>query len=213
MMPVSTYDWTDPLSQPLYWFGLLQPPEPPSITWTVDRTRGFLMPYTEGAEELDLCPEFSLAQDRLLLIYGRATGGYAYNYQHLGPGVNRDWMTLQLTTPVTHQLRDVEKSSATITFADSAHVRWWWPASDTEPLMGENFYLEPPSSRYPTVHFRHVSSTANVAFLDGHVETRKPDVVDVPSWWPQAAADLRSNKRIFDVGVNDEFFDRRKGAY
>src|SRR5262245_5009662 len=79
LMPVSTYDWTDPASDPLYWFGLLQPPIPPSTTWTVDRTRGFLMPYIEVNQALDQCPEFSLAHDRFELIYGKATAGSAYN--------------------------------------------------------------------------------------------------------------------------------------
>jgi prepilin-type N-terminal cleavage/methylation domain-containing protein/prepilin-type processing-associated H-X9-DG protein len=213
LMPVSTYDWTDPVSEPLFWFGLLQPPIPPSTTWTVDRTRGLLMPYTEVNQALDQCPEFSLAQDRFQLIYGKATAGYAYNYHYLGPGINRDWMTGQLIPPVTYQLRDVEKTSGTVAFADSAHIRWWWPASPTQPSLEENFYLEPPSSQYPTVHFRHVGNTANALFLDGHVETRKPDVVDVPSWWPQPAANLRTEKTVFDLGVNDELFDRRKGGY
>jgi prepilin-type N-terminal cleavage/methylation domain-containing protein/prepilin-type processing-associated H-X9-DG protein len=213
LMPVSTYDWTDPSSEPLYWFGLLQPPIPPSTTWTVDRTRGFLMPYTEVNQALDQCPEFSLVQNRFELIYGKATAGYAYNYQYLGPGIVRDWMTGQLIPPVTYQLRDVEKTSATIVFADSAHIRWWWPASATNPLLEENFYLEPPSSQYPTVHFRHVGNTANVVFLDGHVDTRKPDIIDVPGWWPQPAANLRNEKHVFDLGVNDELFDRSKAGY
>jgi prepilin-type processing-associated H-X9-DG protein/prepilin-type N-terminal cleavage/methylation domain-containing protein len=213
LMPVSTYDWTDPVSEPLFWFGLLQPPVPPSTTWTVDRTRGFLMPYTEVNQALDLCPEFSFAQKSFHAIYGKATAGYAYNYQFLGPGIVRDWITTQLIPPVTYQFRDVEKTSATVTFADSAHVRWWWPATVSQPLVEENFYLEPPSSQYPTVHFRHVGGTANVAFLDGHVETRKPDILEVPSWWPQSASNLRFENTIFDLGVNDELFDRRKIGY
>ncbi len=213
MMPVSTYDWADSVSEPLFWFGLLRPPTPPSSTWTVDRTRGFLMPYTETSMALEMCPEFSLAQNRFQLVYGNATGGYAYNYQYLGPGINRDWFTGQLIPPVTYQIRDLEKSSATVAFADSAHVRWWWPASPTDPLLEENFYLEPPTNQYPTAHFRHVGSTANVLFMDGHVETKRPDILEVPGWWPQAAADLRYDKTVFDLGVNDELFDRRKGGY
>ena len=34
----------------------------------------------------------------------------------------------------------------------------------------ENWLLDPPSQNFPTVHFRHLDS-ANVAFLDGHVES------------------------------------------
>jgi prepilin-type N-terminal cleavage/methylation domain-containing protein/prepilin-type processing-associated H-X9-DG protein len=213
LMPVSTYDWMDPASEPLYWFGMLVPPDPPATMYTVDRTRGFLMGFTEVNQALDQCPDFPLGQDRFQPVYGKATGGYAYNYFYLGPGINRDWMTGNLMSPVTYRLRDIEKTSATVAFADSAHIRWWWPASDTDPIMEENFYLEAPSSQYPTVHYRHVGTTANALFLDGHVETRKPDFLEVPPWWPQPAAALRSEKSIFDIGVNDELFDRRKGGY
>jgi prepilin-type processing-associated H-X9-DG protein len=171
------------------------------------------MPYTEVNQALDQCPYLPRAQERFQFIYGKATGGYAYNYAYLGPGINRDWMTGQLIPPVTYQLRDIEKTSMTVAFADSAHVRWWWPASDSNPLLEENFYLEPPSNQYPTVHFRHVGNTASVLFLDGHVESRKPAVIDVPSWWPQTAANLRSDQSLFDLGLNDELFDRRKSGY
>ncbi len=211
MMPVSTYDWMDPVSEPLYWFGLVEPPVSSSAPWTVDRTRGFLMPYTERSTAIEQCPEFAHSESQFLLRFDRPTISYAYNYQHLGPGIVRDWLTGALLSPVTFQWRDVEKTSATVAFADSAHIQWWWPAP--EPRLMENFYLEPPSSEYPTVHFRHVGNTANVLFLDGHVETMKPQIHDLPGWWPQEARDLCFEKKVFDLGDNDELFDRRKTGY
>ena len=58
-------------------------------------------------------------------------------------------------------------TSQTVAFADSGRVNWW---SYPQPVLEENYYLDPPSNTYPTVHFRH-TGTANVLFLDGHVET------------------------------------------
>jgi prepilin-type processing-associated H-X9-DG protein len=64
-------------------------------------------------------------------------------------------------------------------FADSAAVK----LIGFSPMVfsfEENWLLDPPSQNFPTVHFRHLDS-ANVAFLDGHVESLSYAVhVDVP---------------------------------
>ena len=68
--------------------------------------------------------------------------------------------------------------------------------------------MEPPSGQYPTVHFRH-AHTANVCFLDGHVQTFSPGTRNTPpSWEPAAATTVRDRERIFDIGTTDEMWDR-----
>jgi prepilin-type processing-associated H-X9-DG protein len=55
-------------------------------------------------------------------------------------------------------------------FADSAGVFCLdWTCASSE--VRENWLLEPPSNDFPSIHFRH-SDSANIAFADGHVETR-----------------------------------------
>ncbi len=62
--------------------------------------------------------------------------------------------------------------------------------------------------RSAVVHFRHGSGTANLLFLDGHVESRTPTANSLPPWWPAAAQQLREKGGLYDVGTTDEWFDR-----
>jgi prepilin-type N-terminal cleavage/methylation domain-containing protein/prepilin-type processing-associated H-X9-DG protein len=210
LMPVSITNWMRPELPERYWFGaVLDPPGVPAAQRRIDRTAGFLMPYMEHNTAVLQCPDFGRTQFELR--FQGATAGYAYNYYYLGPGITPDWQTGnpdRLLEPVTYQLRDVVQTSQTIAFADSAQVQWWTPpASDTNPVVEENYYLEPPESTFPTVHFRHLG-TANVLFLDGHVEARSPAINPVPGWWPQAAATLLHKARIFDLGTDAAMYDR-----
>ncbi len=221
LMPVSTWDWIDPASEKLFWFGKVTypwdpdypNPPPASRKPVVDRTRGFLAPYMERNMEVLQCPEFARTPDFNLRFDG-ATAGYAYNHQYLGPGIRRAWPSNQFIPPVTYRLRDVQKTSLTVAFADSARVQWWAaPGTATNPALEENFYLDPPSNLYPTVHYRHPGDTANVLFLDGHVESMKPAQNQLAPWFPPAVGSLVYARRIFDLGETNVLFDRNKETY
>ena len=79
------------------------------------------------------------------------------------------WQAVFSRQPACRRLRDVATLSETVAFADSAAVNLlqFYPV---QLSFEENWLLDPPSSNFPTVHFRHTDS-ANVAFLDGHVES------------------------------------------
>ncbi len=205
--PVSTYDWMMPGTRQLYWFGeVLDPWWVPANQRRVDKTQGFLWPYLGQDGRVAYCPELR-AEDVRFRFFG-ATSGYAYNYKYLGPGIQRDWRTGRLRGPVTVRRADVRISHATIAFADSARLRWWGQdASASEPVAEENYYLEPPSSRYSTVHFRH-DGVANVLFLDGHVSPMEPTILKMPVWWPEPVDRARYRYRIFDIGYDDNLWDR-----
>jgi prepilin-type processing-associated H-X9-DG protein/prepilin-type N-terminal cleavage/methylation domain-containing protein len=193
LVPASTYDWTKPAgpnNRGLYWFGEVTGPG------QADLTKGFLMPYMEGVAAMQQCPEFT--QGQFSLRFQGATSGYGYNYWYLGPGFNTAGL------PQAYRLTDVAATSATVAFADSARVNWW---SGPAPVLEENQYLDPPSSMYPTVHFRH-SGLANVLFLDGHVEGMTPVANPLGPWWTQDAAALRERARLFDLGADDGLYDR-----
>lgn len=194
LIPVSTYNWMKPAgstNRMLYWFGEV------TGAGTIDLQQGFLMPYMEGNAKVQQCPDFGRGQ--FTLRFQGATSGYGYNYQYLGPGFNTQ------NLPPAYRITDVAATSDTVAFADSGRINWWgYP----QPVLEENFYIDPPSNTYPTVHFRHLG-TANVLFLDCHVEARTPVDNPLPGYWPQPAADLRKKAGLYDLDTTDALYDRQ----
>jgi prepilin-type N-terminal cleavage/methylation domain-containing protein/prepilin-type processing-associated H-X9-DG protein len=194
LVPVSTFDWArpaGPANRGRYWFGEVVGPG------QIVLAQGLLTPYIESNSAVQQCPDFTAGE--FALRFQGATSGYGYNYQYLGPGFNTQGL------PQSYRLSDVASTSETVAFADSGRVNWW---SAAQPQLEENLYLDPPSAQYPTVHFRHWG-TANVLFLDGHVENQAPVANALPAYWPAAAAELRQRTGLHDLGTTDEIYDRR----
>lgn len=190
LMPVSTYNWWQPPSpsnRKRYWFGEI------TGAGQIDVYQGFLMPYMESQAAVVRCPDFS--PGLFALRFQGATNGYAYNYKYLGPGFNK-----QGAFP-TYRITDVA-TSVTVAFSDAGRINWW---SYPQPALEENYYLDPPSNRYPGSHFRH-GGTANVLFVDGHVENMRPVENGVPPSWSQAANDLRKKVGLFDLDGSDALY-------
>jgi prepilin-type processing-associated H-X9-DG protein len=60
------------------------------------------------------------------------------------------------------------------------------------------------------VHHRFHGGIANVSFLDGHVEGRTDRTRNPPlSTDPPDVVLLRDKEKVFDLGSNDELWDRR----
>jgi prepilin-type processing-associated H-X9-DG protein/prepilin-type N-terminal cleavage/methylation domain-containing protein len=195
--PVSTFNHTQPAgpsNRMLYWFGEVTGPG------QLDPTKGFLMPFMENNAAVQRCPDFQPGQ--FTLRFQGASSGYAYNYQYLGPG----WTGWPTATYTTYRVQHVRATSATVAFADSARINADWP-TNANPRLEENLYLEPPSSAYPTVHFRH-DGMANVLYLDGHVESHAPTRNPPPGWWSQEMRDLQAKHNLHDLGGDDGLFDR-----
>jgi prepilin-type processing-associated H-X9-DG protein/prepilin-type N-terminal cleavage/methylation domain-containing protein len=205
-MPSSTWDDTNPGSRMWYWFGEITGWDAVLGRPIIDQTQAFLNPYLESNHAVDICPDFG--GDQYVLRFQKATGGYAYNYKYLGPGIWWNWPPDgRLQYPVTYQIRDVAQTHNTVAFADSARINWWANgATAATPNLEENFHLESPESEYPTVHFRH-TGTANVLFVDGHVEAKIPTENPLPGWWPAAALTLRDKSKLHDLGTDAELFD------
>jgi prepilin-type processing-associated H-X9-DG protein/prepilin-type N-terminal cleavage/methylation domain-containing protein len=200
---VSTFDGTLPPARTRengkdrWWFGETTPAN------AVDVPRGHLMPYVENNVGVLKCPNvdgFPIQRK-----YQGGTGGYGYNYKYLAPltFAPPTWEPAWRPAKIGH----VRSTSQTVTFADSAGT-WIEPWPTGAPILIEVPLLEPPSGQYPAVHFRH-AGTANVLFLDGHVEgvypgTRNPP----PSWEPPSANALRDLRGLFDVGADDQLWDR-----
>jgi len=153
---------------------------------TLDPTEGLLFQYYSRSQSIEICPSMKGRVIKRFQILGhpeaKATWGYAYNYKYLG----YDW---GIWGGKWTQLSDAANASATVVMADGARIvygGWSGGGSPDAPAVEENFYLETPGDAWsgvdswfpcPSVHFLH-NGSANVLFLDGHVETRgfRPDV-------------------------------------
>ena len=188
----------------------------------LDFTKGPLAKFMETNHESFQCPEFGAAQMDTVK-FGRPASGYGFNAYYLSrtSGIDYPPPTYAATpsaNPLTRRLADIKQLTYTIAFADSAQVRM---TQFSPPLFSfeETWIVTPPSYNFPDVHFRH-SGAANVAFLDGHVETQKRNYrVDVPgsNFLSAAQADLMNKNKLGNVSngnlgnptLQDELYDRR----
>jgi prepilin-type N-terminal cleavage/methylation domain-containing protein/prepilin-type processing-associated H-X9-DG protein len=205
-----------------YWFGNVDESQP-DVTQQLDFSGGIIVPYLETNHEVFQCPDFGPLQEEEMR-FGQPASGYAYN-AYLGPGLSYDfsnWPTVTVSRErIAYSFSDVVSTSQTIAFSDSAKVACTaFPCSDPANLVFQgNWRLEPPSSDFPTVHFRHTGKVANVAFLDGHVETRSyrwRKTLPLAFYPEQQQQKMRDNLLGFvgdhvdetDALVADEWYDR-----
>ena len=209
LMPSDVYNWTIPVGQPggerRYWFGEVDP------SGNLDFTKGCLASFMENQKQSYQCPNFN-ENSVTKVKFGKMTSGYGYNYQYLGPGLQLaiDWMTMQVDPmkPINYRMQDVRSSTQTIVFADSAAVFCSnWPEC-TVNTFEESWTLEAPSGAFPNTHFRH-NVTANVAYLDGHVETHSPSWIALPDWVPTAQVQEMQRQNLGFVGTDDTLYDRK----
>ncbi len=181
-----------------YWFGTVNYDTLPNDTADeryVDFASGTLAPFMESNKKAYQCPDLTEAHvDEL--PFGELTSGYAYNAKSLGPGISYEYgpptyAASVSKTPVTRRFADIAQTTATIAFADSAKV-------DFNIKLLENWYLDHPEDNNPTIHFRH-SKAANVAFVDGHVESRTRHfliLVPGPNYMSQSQADRMQKENL-----------------
>lgn len=188
-----------------HWFGTVNYDEPnPDLK--LNFPDGPLAPYMETNYQAFQCPNFGPGQVERIQ-FGKMSTGYGYNGNFLSrsSGVQYappTWAPAPSSKPLARRFRDVAQLTQTIMFADSAGVfctDWTCAASEVR----ENWLLEPPSNDFPTVHFRH-SDTANVAFVDGHVETRGR------GWLSPAFGDVAKMEKIRLGYVGDQLQDALK---
>lgn len=198
----STFDGTMPPARTFengldrWWFG-------ETNGTNVDASRGHLMPYLENNRSVLQCP--NVVTGKIQLKYQGGTGGYGYNYAYLAPLKYPAPLYLPVWTPT--KIQHIASTSQTIAFTDSVGT-WIDPWPTGTPVLIEVPLVEAPSGLYPSVHFRH-TGTANVLFLDGHVESNSPGTRNAPpSWEPASATVLRDRERVFDIGSTDELWDR-----
>jgi prepilin-type N-terminal cleavage/methylation domain-containing protein/prepilin-type processing-associated H-X9-DG protein len=141
-----------------WWFGWLERGAEGERAF--DPTVGALYPYFKS-KPIELCPALDYTSKRFKLKARGATSGYGYN-RHLAP--------LTLSEPA-FRVSSFGHPENTVLFADSGQINTFQPpASPENPLLEEFPYV---ARREPTVHFRH-QNQANIVFLDGHADRRRP---------------------------------------
>ena len=200
-----------------FWFGTVDYDEPNPID-QLDYTKGPLASYMETNYTAFQCPDFGPTQmDNVR--FGKPASGFAFNGYMLSRDSGISWLPPTWAAqpnpePATRKFRDVAQMTQTIAFADSAQVRM---VTFSPPSFSfeENWILDPPDRNFPNVHFRHDDS-ANVAFLDGHVETFGRNFfiqVPGPNFVMQEQADLMDEHRLGYASDGDtanpgKFYDR-----
>lgn len=190
-----------------FWFGVVDYTEPDS-TRRLNFAAGPLSPFMETNHTAFQCPNFGPSQMDAV-HFGKPASGFGFNGNFLSRSSGIEWLPPNYAaqpsrTPVTRKFRDVVQTTQTVVFADSAQVRTVTFSPPTYRFE-EVWLLEPPSSNYPTVHFRHTDS-ANVAFLDGSVRGYSfATNVQVPgaNFLSQAQADRMSAERLGFVSAGN----------
>ncbi len=203
-----------------FWFGTVNYDEPDPAR-QLDFAQGPLSSFMETSYTAFQCPNFGPEQMDTVR-FGRPASGFAYNGVFLSRVSGIDYppptyAPQNSREPATRKLRDVVQPTRTIVFADSAQLRL---TSFSPPAFSfeENWILDPPSHNYPNVHFRH-HDAANVAFLDGHVETfGRQFRIDVPGAnfiFPEQAVLMDEYRlgyvspgTLGDAERQDELYDR-----
>ncbi|MGE0377405.1 MAG: prepilin-type cleavage/methylation domain-containing protein, partial [Planctomycetaceae bacterium] len=216
---LSTFSGLQGTSQ--FWFGVVDYDQA-DPTQQLDFTAGPLAPFMETNYQAFQCPDFGPGQMDTVR-FGRPATGFGFNGYYLSreAGIDYPPPTFAPTPhrkPATRKFRDVRTMSQTVVFADSAQVRLVSFAPQ-EFSFEETWLLEPPSNNFPNVHFRH-HDAANVAFLDGHVETRSRQFrIELPgaNFISAAQAALMEQHRLGyisdgnldDPNRRDELYDRQ----
>jgi prepilin-type N-terminal cleavage/methylation domain-containing protein/prepilin-type processing-associated H-X9-DG protein len=158
-----------------FWFGVVNYDEP-DPSKQLDFAAGPLAPYMETNWQAYQCPNFSASQVESV-TYGKMASGYGYNAEYLARTTGIEYLPptyspAYSTIPLSRRFRDVMQMTQTVVFADAAQVVCTnFADCGTYNSFQETWIIEPPSQNFPSVHFRH-NDAANIAFLDGHVETR-----------------------------------------
>jgi prepilin-type N-terminal cleavage/methylation domain-containing protein/prepilin-type processing-associated H-X9-DG protein len=179
----------------VHWFGLATTD---TTTWvtSVDPLKGTISPYYEANSKVTKCP--ILQTPPVTLVYGGVTGGYAYNAEL-----------------AERRMASVPATSRTLTFCDAAFL-------GTSLGLQESTALRGPGSRpnqyqvadqpwgfygYNFTHFRHGGGVAEVAYLDGHVETiRFEDNVPDPAFAGAAFVGARKANQLGFVSSDNAVY-------
>ncbi|MFO0917293.1 MAG: DUF1559 domain-containing protein [Planctomycetaceae bacterium] len=215
-----------PQGKEQYWFGVVDHDQSDPAK-QLDFAAGPLAPYIETNQQAYRCPSLTASQLESVRFGGEPMG-YGYNGEYLSRTTGVEYApptysAAPSSVPLCRRFRDVLQMTRTVVFADSAQVACTnYADCSANNAFQDTWLIEPPSFNFPSTHFRH-SDAANVAFLDGHVETRGRQnwmrVESSPGAWdgiPAGQAAKMDKKRLGYVtdgdlnntATQDELYDR-----
>ena len=208
-------NYSGPQGKAQYWFGVVDYDEP-NPKKKLNFPEGPLAKYMEASWESYQCPNFGAGQmDKV--EFDRPASGFGFNGTFLSRSSGIDYppptySPAPSALPATRRLSEVKQTSQTVVFADCAGV-FCVDFACVSSQLRENWLLDPPSNDFPNIHFRH-SDSANVAFLDGHVESRGRGW-KIPGPYFFGDATRMEKERLGHIGnrldnpqYQDEFYDR-----
>jgi len=211
---LSTYSGGQGKAQ--FWFGTVNYDEP-VLARRLDSRESPLGKFMEASYEVFQCPD--LGRNQLGSVqFGKTASGYAYNGHFLSRGSGVEyapptWAAAPSSKRLCAKLADVRQMTQTIAFADGAGM-YCVDFSCASSELRENWLLEPPGADnlFPSVHFRH-SGTANVAYVDGHVDShpfswKNPRPTDFGDYVGMEREKLgHIGLRLEDAQFQDEWYD------
>ncbi|MCA9055802.1 MAG: prepilin-type cleavage/methylation domain-containing protein, partial [Planctomycetaceae bacterium] len=195
-----------------FWFGLVDYDQP-DPTKQLDYTLGPLAKYMETNYEAFQCPDFG-RELMDVARFGEPASGFGYNAEYLSRSSGIEyapptWSPALSSQPLCRRIGSLAGTAATIAFADAAGV-FCVDFACTQSELRESWIVEPPSYDFPSTHFRH-NGAANVAFVDGHVDTwgygfKVPAFGDVARMQREHLGYV--GKTIGNPLTEDEWYDR-----
>ncbi|MDY7009512.1 MAG: prepilin-type N-terminal cleavage/methylation domain-containing protein [Planctomycetota bacterium] len=132
----------------------------------VDTGRARLAPYFQHAGAMQICPEARRISTHFKPKFNLAGYGYAINRCMLHDGAGNK------------RYDQITKPWETVAWADSMQINTWQePASPSNPMLEEWYYLDNRINCPATFHFRH-GGLCNSAFADGSVRELSPFWLD-----------------------------------
>ena len=140
----------------LWYFGLESPFTPNGAPGArhIDLTKAKLYPYFRTVHGVEVCQSYDYHSPLWRQKFDQITYGYGLNNKLFAKSLN------ELTNAVAR----------VVCFADTAQINTFQaPASVSNPMLEESYFVETSDISIPTTHFRH-KGFANVLFCDAHVE-------------------------------------------
>ena len=178
--PTSVYTGGTPTYTTQFWYGLVTYSSSTFTVVATDPLRGILTPYYEGNTAVAKCP--MVEAYKITATVGGLSQGYAYN-RHVAK-----MRLVHLATSQALMFTEQVQLNPDGTLAEVFDS--FGSPYEPNPYGGTQAYT---AFGVNATHFRF-AGVANVAFADGHVETRTP--LDVPSIspFPQAVWDANKGK-------------------
>jgi prepilin-type N-terminal cleavage/methylation domain-containing protein/prepilin-type processing-associated H-X9-DG protein len=141
----------------VYWFGYIDSDSNGEGNRDFDPTQGVLYPYLKGTG-IETCPAFNYDDPRYKPKAKGASYGYGYNLYMGARSTKIPWVSATM----------LQHPASTVLFADAAQVNTFQsPASASNPMYEEWYWVDAESGNLPNGHFRH-DGHANAIFCDGH---------------------------------------------